>query len=173
MTQADISKGFRIKDKVAVKLPEGTVYMEIVASDPLLIEKALDTVAAGASTEFVEINELNPPEDELIQVDKTILMKGNVKLLVKQPAGVNRFGSSRSAETGFLNDKFDTLELSLFILNNLTLNIKATNDTPVSITPVLKFLGHRYRFRKLKDAEVAEALRTRQIRFVSGTGIGG
>ncbi len=173
MAQADISKGFRVGDNLAVRT-SGTdmVWMEVIARDQIFVEKTLDEVVAGGTVDFKEITELNPPEDELLQIDQVQLMKGNVKLLFKQPGAVNRFGTERSSETGFINDKFDTLETQLFIMNNLPLNIKEINDTPVSITPVVKFLGHRYQFRKLRESEIAEAQKTGRVTFVNGTGIG-
>ena len=163
--------GFNIGDNVGVRTSGVVLYFKIIAVDSLFTELALDTVGAGQVVDFKEINALNPPETELLQIINAQLMQGNVKLLFKLPGSVNRFGTERKPETGFINDKYDTLNLNLFVVNNVGPQIKEVNDNPVSITPIIKFLGYRYGIRKLNETEQIKAQEDKRITFVDGTGI--
>ncbi len=163
--------GFAIGDNVGVRVSGTVLFFNIIAVDSLFTELALDAVGAGGVVDFKEIIALNPPETELLQIQQAQLMQGNVKLLFKLPGSVNRFGTERKPETGFINDKYDTLDLNLFVVNNFGPQIKEVNDTPVSITPIVKFIGYRYGVRKLTGPEQEKAQKENKLTFVDGTGI--
>jgi hypothetical protein len=170
--QSDLSRGFRIGDNIGVRVSGDILYYKITALDRIIFPKTLSAVGSGATVDFTEMTELNPPENEVYQISNIRLIKGNVKIILKQPGSVNRLGLERSPEGGLLTDKFDSMNLDLFIVNNYSPYLKEQNNTHVSITPVVLFEGWRYQVIKLTGSEQQRAVAENRITIVNGAGIG-
>lgn len=145
-----ITNGFRIGDNVAVKIVESTTYYEITHMDPILYVDTHAALAAGATEAYAEVSNLDPPVEQLYQFIQIILVRGNVKVYVKQPASTNRFGTNKSPDGGYLTDEYDEMPLNLFCMEDYPPNVQIVNGTLASITPRLRWHGYRYQLKKLE-----------------------
>lgn len=151
MPEDYITKGFRIGDNVAIKIGDAIRYYEITHKDPILYVDDHSALAAAGTESYTEIGNLDPPVGQLYQFNRIILVRGNVKVYVKQPAATNRFGVNKSPEGGYLTDEFDEMSLNLFCIEDYPPNVQIKNDTMSSITPRLRWHGYRYQTREIKE----------------------
>ena len=150
-TKLELEKGFAIGDKIAVKFPGTTQekYYEITQRDTIFYVSSHSAVAAGSTSSYTSVSDLDPPTGQLYQIYKIKLVKGNVKVYIKQPAATNRWGTNKSPEAGYLTPYFDEAEVNLFIMQDYPPSVQIKNDTDVSITPVLRWFGWRYAIKEL------------------------
>ncbi len=150
MTYDMMEKWFRLGDNVSIRTPGGGVrYYEITGKDPIFYVHDHDLVAAGGTQSYAEITNLDPPINQLYQFNRIILVVGNVKVFIKQPAATNRFGTNKSPEGGYLSMEYDEMKVELFALENFPPNVQIVNGTLSSITPRLRWHGYRYTIKEL------------------------
>lgn len=152
---ADTVLGLRVGDNVAVRVIDGGVkYYKVTNRDNIIYPQTYSAIAAGATETYASINNLDPTSDELYQL-YSVMIDGNIKLYLKQPAATQRWGTNRSPTGGPLLDRLSPLgsgfPVSVWILEDYPPNIQMVNDTNVSISPRIWWYGWRYTVTKLKD----------------------
>jgi len=151
-TEIDLEKGFALGDNIAIRIGGTKKYYIVTNRDNLFYLDEPAAVAAESTATYNEITNLNPPHGQLYQVYK-IWIDGNVYLYLKQPAATNRWGSQRSPEGGFLNDRTSGVKggmyTNLFFTIDNPPSIQLRNIQPVSITPKIWYLGWRYAIEEL------------------------
>ena len=144
-----LTKGFRIGDNVGIKNGEAITYYTITHKDSIFYVQTHSAIAAGATQSYAEITNLDPPKYQLYQLTNLKLVRGNVSVYVKQPASTNRFGTNRSPDGGYLTDEYDNMNINLFVMEDYPPNVQIVNNSLVSTTPRLRWLGHRYQIVEL------------------------
>lgn len=148
----DLEKGFGIGDNIAIKIGGTLKYYRITNRDNLFYLNEPAAIASDSTASYSEITNLNPPHGQLYQVYK-IWIDGNIYLYLKQPAATNRWGTQRSPEGGFLNDRTSGLKggmhTNLFFTIDNPPSIQLVNEQPVSITPKIWYIGWRYAIQDL------------------------
>jgi len=151
-TEIDLEKGFALGDCVCIRIGGTKKYYTVTNRDNLFYLDEPAAVAAESTATYSEITNLNPPHGQLYQVYK-IWIDGNVYLYLKQPAATNRWGSQRSPEGGFLNDRTSGLKGGMYTDLWFTIDnppsIQLRNIQPVSITPKIWYIGWRYAIEAL------------------------
>ena len=145
--------GFAIGDNIEVTLPGGEKeYYTITRVDDLIYPKTFSAIGAGDTMTFTEVTDLDPPTGMLYQING-IEVLSNVKVYIKQPAAVNRWGPIKAPEAGYLTDRNSPEAspklISLFCLEENPPNVQIKNDTDISIAPKLRFLGWSYTIAKI------------------------
>ena len=151
MTAFDFEAGLSEGDNVAIRVGESIKFFKLMNKDNLLLVSNLSAVTNGTTSAFTQITALNPPDDELIQVNRMELVKGNVEVLMRHPTSTNRWGTESSPTGGFMTDKCDEVPTNLWIFEDFVPSISIVNDTNVSITPAVRWVGWRYLIRPLKE----------------------
>ena len=151
-TEFDLEKGFAINDNIAIRIGGTKKYYTVTNRDNMFYLDEADTVAADSTASYSEVTNLNPPHGQLYQIYK-IGIDGNVYLYLKQPAATNRWGTQRSPEGGFLNDRMSGVKggmyLNLFFTIDNPPSIQLRNIQPVTITPKIWYIGWRYAIEEL------------------------
>jgi len=151
-TEIDLEKGFALGDCVCIRIGGTKKYYTVTNRDNLFYLDEPAAVAAESTATYSEITNLNPPHGQLYQVYK-IWIDGNVYLYLKQPAATNRWGSQRSPEGGFLNDRTSGVKGGMYTNLYFTIDnppsIQLRNIQPVSITPKIWYIGWRYAIEEL------------------------
>lgn len=145
----------RVEDFLRVVYIGGEVkYLQIAGIDDIVLRKEFSEISAGESLDFTEVSELDPPTNELHWIYR-IETEYNVKIYLKQPAAVNRLGTTKSPEAGVLvNEGVSPLagrRLNLWIATDYPPNIKIENGTNVAVSPVVWFIGKRYAVNEVKE----------------------
>ena len=143
--------GFRIGDNVEVTINKTVNYYTISHRDSIFYVQTHSAITAGATQSYAEITNLDPPKYQLYQLKNLRLVRGNVQVYLKQPAATNRFGTNRSPDGGYLTDKFDEMDINLFITEDYPPNVQIINNTLATVTPILRWIGYRYQIKELKD----------------------
>jgi len=153
-TQWELEKGFSIGDNICIKIGGTKKYYVVTNRDNLFYLDEPDAVAANSTASYEEVTNLNPPHGQIYQVYK-IWIDGNVYLYLKQPAATNRWGTQRSPEGGFLNDRISGVKggmyTNLFFTIDNPPSIQLRNIQPVSITPKIWYIGWRYAIQELQS----------------------
>lgn len=151
-TQYDLELGFSIGDNIAIKIGGTLKYYRVSNRDKIFYLEEADAVAADSTATYSEVTNLNPPHGQLYQVFK-VMIDGNVKLYLKQPAATNRWGTQRSPEGGFLNDRTSGVLggqlVNLYFTIDNPPSVQLKNEQPVSITPKIWYYGWRYAIEEL------------------------
>ena len=151
-TEFDLEKGFAISDNICIKIGGTRKYYIVTNRDVMFYLHEHDEVEHGTTASYEELTNLNPPHGQLYQVYK-IWIDGNVYLYVKQPAATNRFGTQRSPEGGFLNDRTSGTKGGMYVNLWFTIDnppsIQLRNIQPVDITPKVWYIGWRYAIEEL------------------------
>ena len=108
-TEFDLEKGFIINDNICIRIGGTKKYYTVTNRDNMFYLEEPDAVAADSTASYSEVTNLNPPHGQLYQVMK-IWIDGNIFLYLKQPAATNRWGTQRSPEGGFLNDRISGIK---------------------------------------------------------------
>ena len=160
-TQWDLERGFSIGDNVCIKIGGTKKYYTITNLDNIFYLDTPAAIAANSTATYSEITNLNPPHGQLYQIFK-IWIDGNVYLYLKQPAATNRWGTQRSPEGGFLNDRTSGVKGGMYTHLFFTIDnppsVQLVNQQPVSITPKIWYIGWRYAIQELttKPAQFTE-----------------
>jgi len=151
-TGMDLERGFAIGDNIAIRIGGTKKYYIVTNRDNMFYLDEADTVSADSTNTYSEITNLNPPHGQIYQIFK-VEIDGNVYLYLKQPAATNRWGTQRSPEGGFLNDRTSGVkggfEVNLFFTIDNPPSIQLVNQQPVSITPKIWYIGWRYAIEEL------------------------
>lgn len=127
-------------------------YFSIRGTDNLFLRDEHNAIASGAQQAFANINNLDPPVDQLYWIFG-VEIDGNVVLQIKQPAATNRWGTNRSPQGGYLFDLTSPVssprKVDIWIAEDYPPACRLVNDTNVSITPVLWWIGIRFAVQEI------------------------
>ena len=157
----DMEKGFLIGDNIAIKIGATLKFYRVTNRDTIFYLDEHAAIAAATTDTYSEVTDLNPPHGQLYQIYK-IWIDGNVLLYLKQPAATNRWGTQRSPEGGFLNDRTSGVKggmmTNLFFTIDNPPSIQLVNDQNVSISPKIWYIGWRYAIEEVtvKPAQFTE-----------------
>ena len=153
-TGMDLEQGFAISDNICIRIGGTKKYYTVTNRDNLFYLEEHDAVGAESTSTYSEITNLNPPHGQIYQIYK-VWIDGNVYLYVKQPAATNRWGTQRSPEGGFLNDRTSGTKGGMYVNLFFTIDnppsIQLRNIQPVSITPKVWYIGWRYAIEELPN----------------------
>jgi len=129
-------------------------YFTITAIDDIFYRDEHSSLSAGSTESYTEISELDPPSGQLYWIGR-IETECNVKIYIKQPAATNRFGTNKAPEGGLLIIDATPImggrTVNIWIAEDYPPNVQLVNDTNVSITPVLWWIGKRFAVVELKQ----------------------
>lgn len=129
-------------------------YYTITGVDEIFYRDEHSAISAGATQSYSEISDLNPPVGQLYYISR-IETDCNVKIYLKQPAATNRWGTNKAPEGGMLtSDSAPILagrEIGIWIAEDYPPAVQLKNDTNVSITPVLWWIGKRFAVKELTE----------------------
>jgi len=129
-------------------------YYTITGVDDIFYRDEHSALSAGSTESYTEISELDPPTGQLYWIGR-IETESNVKIYIKQPAATNRWGTNKAPEGGMLiSDSTPILagrKISLWIAENYPPSVQLKNDTNITITPVLYWIGKRFAVKELKE----------------------
>jgi len=153
----------RIGDNLKVVLVGGEVkYYTITAIDDIFYRDAHSSLAAGATETYAEISDLDPPTGQIYWLGR-IETECNIKIYLKQPAATNRWGTNKAPEGGLLfANTAPILEgrpVSLWIAQDYPPNVQIVNDTNVTITPILWWIGKRFAVKEIPKPAVYTTVR--------------
>ena len=116
---------------------------------------SIDVIAPAANTGYQPVAELNPSEDELLQITGMGITSPDITFQVKQPSGVDRFGTPAQAigELDGLDSPTATPRLLHFfyVVANKQPSFQLTNrSTAKFIRPQLYITGFRYKWEQLE-----------------------
>ena len=129
-------------------------YVTITGIDDIKYRNVHDPISAGSTEAYTEVTDLDPPPGQLYWIGR-IVVDGNVKVYLKQPAATDRWGTNKSPSGGLIEglpQSFSddiALETDIWIAEDYPPSVQITNDTPVSITPVLWWYGKRFSYQTL------------------------
>jgi len=151
-TGMNLESGFALGDNICIRIGGTKKYYIVTNRDNLFYLDEPAAVGAESTATYNEITNLNPPHGQLYQVYK-VWIDGNVYLYLKQPAATNRWGTQRSPEGGFLNDRTSGVKGGMYTDLWFTIDnppsIQLRNIQPVSITPKIWYIGWRYAIEEL------------------------
>ena len=128
-------------------------YYQITAIDDIFYRDEHSALGAGETESYTEISELDPPTGQLYWIGR-IETECNVKIFLKQPAATNRWGTNKAPEGGMLTSDATPIlagrRINLWIAEDYPPNVQLVNDTNVTITPVLWWIGKRFAVKELK-----------------------
>ena len=154
MDTPDKIEGLRVGDNLAVRQAGGSTikYYTITNRDTLFYPDAHSAIASGATETYAEISELDPPSLQIYQL-YSVMIDGNVKLYLKQPASTNRWGTNRSPAGGYITDTLSAMGnkqiINVWVMEDYPPNVQLVNGTNISITPNLMWFGWRYQLTEL------------------------
>ena len=153
-------KELRIGDNLQVILIGGeTKYYQITGTDDIFYKDTHSALASGATEAYTAVGSgaLNPPVNQIYCITN-IETESNVQIYLKQPAATNRWGTNNSPAGGLLNiDQTQIMAgrpISLWFMQNYDPNVQLVNNTNVSITPVLWWIGKRYTIKDIPKPSV-------------------
>jgi hypothetical protein len=151
----DRREGLAVGTKIAVKGPGGErKFFEIMRKDNIFYRDSHSALSSGSTESFTEITNLDPPPTQIFQIHD-IIVDGNVEVQIKQPAATNRWGTQKAPTGGYLLDKYSSLGsgqlLNLWISEDFAPNVQLVNNTDISITPTLWWIGFRYEVKSLEE----------------------
>lgn len=131
----------------------GSTYHQIIKVDDIFYKDVHTSLAAEGTESFTNITNLDPPIDQLYYL-YGVMIDGNVKILLKQPAATNRWGTNRSPQGGILNDRLSPLTspkmFEMWCSENYPPAIQVENDINVAVIPILWWIGKRFSVRKVQ-----------------------
>ena len=143
-----MEKELRIGDNIKVISVGGNFkFQTITGIDDMYYKDAHSALAAGSTDTFAEVTELDPPSGQLYLV-RSVETECNIEISLKQPASTNRLGTNKSPDGGLLTSKTASLmgirDINFWLVENYAPNVQIVNNTNVSITPILWWIGKRY-----------------------------
>lgn len=127
-------------------------YYEITGKDLIYYRDTKSAVAASATSSYAEVSNLDPPTGQIYLLEG-VEIEGNINLYLKQPAATNRLGTNKSPEGGILVQSTSGLggsrDINLWITRDYAPNVQMINNTDVSITPILTWVGRRFSVKQL------------------------
>ena len=127
-------------------------YYEITGTDAIYYRDTHAALAAAATESYAEITNLDPPTGQIYYIDG-VEIDGNVNCYIKQPASTNRLGTNKSPEGGMLvNDtsgRGGSRPVKFWVTRDYAPNVQLINNTDVSITSILTWIGTRFSVKQL------------------------
>ena len=127
-------------------------WYEITGVDSVYYRDTHTALAAGSTESYAEISNLDPPTGQIYYVDE-LDIDGNVNIYIKQPAATNRLGTNKSPEGGMLTQAVSGnaggRPIGLWITRDYAPNVQMINNTDISITAVLTWVGRRFSVKQL------------------------
>ena len=157
----------KITDNIRLLSPTGgeVDFFTITAIDDVFYRDLRSAIDAGATQAFAEVTNLNPTRSNLIWIGK-IEIDGNVTVQLKQPAPTNRWGTTRSPLGGYLLDihspfggSLNGRKIDVWIAQDYPPSVELINNTNVSITPVLWWVGKRFLISKIAKPSLYTTVR--------------
>lgn len=157
-------------------------YLKIVATEPFDYETGEENtpvfsqVASGAESGFKNIELLEPDNRpfHMYQVLWGVWDLEDIKYYIKIPTGVNVFGVDEDREIGFINasksfaNDPDAL-YQFYLITKWYPSVNCVNNSPVTITPKVRFCGMKYETEDVSDPQTLSQLKAgapqRKIRF--------
>lgn len=133
-------------------------YLKITGIDDIFYRDRHTPLAMDSTESFAAITALNPPIDQIYWIYE-IETDGNVRVLLKQPAATNRWGTNTAPQGGMIFDFFAP-KCDIWIAEDYPPNIQIVNNSCVTITPVLWWIGRRF---AVKEVEKPAAYTTVKI----------
>ena len=149
----ELTKPLRPGDIVKVLNPGGgEVFLQVTNTDKLVYEDVASAVAANTTEgSYTAVNNLNPPYDQLYHITR-LEIDGNVRVRLRQPAAMQRFGVERSPDQ-VLQDRDAPIGMGFPIVFWITENNQPArlliNNTETSITPTFWWHGWKYSVMRL------------------------
>lgn len=122
-------------------------YLQITGIDDIFHRDRHSPLAANSTESFAAVTALNPPIDQIYWIYE-IELDGNLRMLLKQPAATNRWGTNTSPQGGMIWDLFSP-KVDIWIAQDYPPNVQIVNDINVTITPVLFWIGKRFGVREV------------------------
>ena len=141
-------------DNLEVTLVGGSKkYFEVTGTDFIYYRDTKDAVAASATQAYAEIANLDPPNGQIYFLEG-VEIDGNINLYIKQPAATNRLGTNKSPEGGMLvqsvSGNAGSRPIDLWVTRDYAPNVQLINNTDISITAVLTWVGRRFSVKEVK-----------------------
>ena len=138
----------RIGDNLSVIYVGGEKkHYKVTGIDEVFLKDVHAPLATATTESYTNITYLDPPTGQLIWIGG-IEMDGNVELQIKQPAATNRWGTNKSPTGGYLLDIqspiTDARKIDLWIAKDYMPAVQLVNNTPVTINPILWWIGRRF-----------------------------
>lgn len=125
------------------------------AAQATFIRGSTNVLGPGLNTGYQPVGELNPSEDELLQITGMGLTSPDITFQVKQPSGVDRFGTPAQA-IGEL-DGLDSPTASprllhfFYVVANKQPSFQLTNRSASKfVVPQIYVTGYRYKWEQLE-----------------------
>lgn len=132
----------------------GKKFYKIKSRDYLRISKSYSEISPGNETGFSEATIIKPSPDIFYQV--RIGVDNNVRVKMKQPAAITKFGTDQKPE-GFIDNNvspknYPSEESEIYVAPETApqINIENPSENLVDITPTLYFVGYKYEVEELK-----------------------
>ena len=128
------------------------------------------SLAAGASTDYIQIVNLEPRENiKLLQYLEWATRTG-AKYFLRRPAGTDRFGTDKQPGSGFLTaeDSHPTAynpDYGFWMMARESLAIKCENNTKFTMTPKVEFQGIKYKIATVVNTNILKGLNKGEIEF--------
>lgn len=155
----------RVGDNISItKSKAKPKFYRIVGRDKFFYEDAHSSLAAASEdSAYTKITNLDPPAEQLYYI-YGIGMVGNVRLYLKQPAAVQRWGTELSPEGSFLDDRISPRNapepIELWLTHDIPPFVKKVNFTRSAIVATITWFGWKFLLDELTKEEQAEVERT-------------
>lgn len=139
MTVIEMKPGFAVGDNVKINKN----FYKVVKRDNIFVPITYSAITTGSAQDYTAEDKLNPPCDQIYQI-AMIRPKHNVRVLLKQPGAITRWGVNKQPSSSFLGDEDSEQPIDLFVVENKQPLIRIENFAPVSVTPVIEYRGWKY-----------------------------
>ena len=128
-------------------------YYQILKWDDIFYKDRHAALAADDTESFANVTALDPPIDQFYYFYSAEI-DGNFRMLLKQPAATNRWGTNRSPQGGWLFDLSSPLtsnrNISIWCSENYPPAVQLENYTNVELNrPIIWWIGMRFSVRYL------------------------
>lgn len=153
MPGAKDPRELRNGDFLKVLFVGGTIKdYQIIRIDDIFYKDRHDSLASNGTESYTNVTNLDPPIDQLYYF-YSLEIDGNVRLLLKQPAATNRWGTNLSPQGGILFDISSPVtsnrHIEIWCSENYPPSIQLENHTNVTVDrPILWWIGKRFTVRE-------------------------
>lgn len=130
-------------------------FYRIKAVEPFQFETGREStaifsaVATNGESGYQNIDELEPDDAPRRLYQVRAGPKYNMRYYFRVPTGVSRFGLDTDQAIGYVSEDLSpyhnpTDEFEFWLVKNYYPSINAVNDTTITLTPKLQFLGFKY-----------------------------
>lgn len=135
-------------------------YYKIVKMDDVFLKDRHAALVADGTESYANVTNLDPPIDQFYYL-WSVEIDGNIRLLLKQPAATNRWGTNRSPTGGWLFDISSPVtsdrRIELWCAENYPPAVQLENHTNVTCDrPILWWIGRRFSIKEMSvdDPEI-------------------